>query len=211
MNNTTSTMLRIAVLGSTRGTDLQALLDAQATGTLAPAEIVVVISNKPTAGILERARLAGIKTAAVPSRGCSQSDFEQELLSVLQHYHIDYIFLIGFMKVLSVDFIAKYPMKILNIHPSLLPKYAGGMNLDVHAEVLKNHETETGCTLHYVTADVDAGPIFTQAKVAVLANDTPETLKQRVQQAEQRLLLKAIQQLAGGQLPETHDSATVAA
>lgn len=210
MNNTVEKILRLAVLGSTRGTDLQALLDAQTAGTLAPAEIVVVVSNKPKSYILERARQAGVAVVAIPSKGRSQSEFEQEMLTVLQQHQVDYILLIGFMKVLSADFVAKYPMKILNIHPSLLPKYAGGMNLDVHAEVLKNHETETGCTLHYVTADVDVGPIFAQAKVPVLVNDTPETLKQRVQQAEQELLLKAVQLLADDQLPETSNSDTVA-
>ncbi|MBI2415858.1 MAG: phosphoribosylglycinamide formyltransferase [Candidatus Kerfeldbacteria bacterium] len=187
--------LRLAVLGSTSGTDLAALLTAQQAGQLTPSAIVLVISNRAEAYILERARQANIETIVVPSARRSQADFEADLLNVLQQHHIDYIFLIGFMKILSAHFIAHFSMKILNIHPSLLPKYAGGMNLDVHQQVLNNRDAETGCTLHYVTADVDEGPIVGQERVPVLPHDTAITLKQRVQQAEQKLLLRAIHQL----------------
>lgn len=185
-------MVRIAVLGSTRGTDLQALLDAQAAGQLQGAEIVVVVSNKPDAYILERAQAAGVETVVVASQGKTREEFDTELLRELQQRSIDLIILIGFMRILSPVIIREYAMRIMNIHPSLLPHYAGGMNMDVHAEVLKNQETVTGCTLHYVTEQVDEGPIILQKEVPVLSNDTPETLKARVQVAEQQVLLQGI-------------------
>lgn len=185
--------IRIAVLGSTRGTDLQAILDAQSAGTLHPAKVVLVVSNKPDAYILERAHQANVPTVAIPSKGKTREDFDRELLTVLQDHKIDLVLLIGFMRILSSAIIGQYPQRIMNIHPSLLPKYAGGMNMDVHAEVLKNKETVTGCTLHYVTSTVDEGPIVLQKEVPVLPDDTPETLKTRVQQAEQEVLLQGIQ------------------
>lgn len=186
--------VRIAVLGSTRGTDLQAIVDAQQAGTLAPAHVAVVISNRPNAFILERARSANIDTVVIPSKGKTREEFDIELLNELQKRDIDLIVLIGFMRILSPAIIDHYPQRIMNIHPSLLPKYAGGMNMDVHAEVLNNKETITGCTLHYVTATVDEGPIILQKEVPVLPTDTPETLKERVQQAEQQALLEGIRQ-----------------
>ncbi len=195
-NSNNNGLIRIAVLGSTRGTDLQAILDSQQAGTLQPAKVVLVISNKPAAYILERAQQANVKTVVIPSKGKSREDFDRELLQVLQDHRIDLVLLIGFMRILSPTVIDQYPQRIMNIHPSLLPKYAGGMNMDVHAEVLKNKETITGCTLHYVTSTVDEGPIVLQKEVPVLPNDTPETLKTRVQQAEQVALLEGIKLFA---------------
>ncbi len=194
-------MLRIAVLGSTRGTDLQPLLDAQAQQTLGPAEIVLVISNKPAAEILNKARLAGVEEHAIDTK--DSADFEDQVLSLLQRRKIDLIILIGFMRILSEKFVKAYEHKILNIHPSLLPKYAGGMNMNVHEEVLKNKDAVTGCTLHYVTATVDEGPIYAQKEVPVAADDTPDTLKTKVQLAEQALLLQAVRDLA-----HVHESQT---
>lgn len=189
-----NTSINIAVLGSTRGTDLQAILDAQSAGTLQPAQVVLVVSNKPDAYILERAHQANLPTVVIPSKGKTREDFDRELLQVLQDHKIDLVLLIGFMRILSPTIIDQYPQRIMNIHPSLLPKYAGGMNMDVHAEVLKNKEAVTGCTLHYVTSTVDEGPIILQKEVPVLPDDTPETLKIRVQQAEQQALLEGIHQ-----------------
>ncbi|MDP3970676.1 MAG: phosphoribosylglycinamide formyltransferase [bacterium] len=191
--------VRIAVLGSTRGTDLVALINAQQAGQLKGAEIVTVISNNPKAYILERAQQANLEAVAIPSKGKSRYEFEIELLRVLQTRKIDLILLIGFMRILTETIINAYPNKILNIHPSLLPKYSGGMNMDVHAEVLKNGDAKTGCTLHYVSAEVDAGPILLQEEVVVLPDDTPETLKERVQIAEQVALLKGIEQFVKSQ------------
>lgn len=199
-------MLKIAVLGSTRGMDLPALLAAQRAGQLHNAEIILVISNRADAHILERAKQGDIETQCIESKDKSQEDFEQQLQMLLQRRGINFIVLIGFMKILSGDFVQRYAQRIINIHPSLLPKYAGGMNMDVHAEVLKNHDTVTGCTLHYVTEQVDAGPIILQKEVPVLSDDTSETLKARIQQAEQTCLIEGINQLA-----ESLESATVSA
>lgn len=187
-------MLKIAVLGSTNGTDLQALLDAQVAHQLGEAEIVLVVSNKPPAGILDKARRVGVEAVCIEA--ANQEDFEHQLLNMLQRRKVGLILLIGFMRILSDEFVKQYDHKILNIHPSLLPKYAGGMNLDVHAEVLKHGDAVTGCTLHYVTEQLDGGPIYGQEEVAVLPGDTAETLKTRVQAAEQKLLLRAVHELA---------------
>lgn len=189
-------MLNIAVLGSTRGTDLQALLDAQTAGTLGGAKIALVISNRPDAPILERAKQAGVEAVCIDSKDTTQADFEEQVTLLLKRRDINLILLIGFMKILSADFVKQYDHKILNIHPSLLPKYAGGMNMNVHEEVLKNKDAVTGCTLHYVTAVVDEGPIVMQKEVPVLPADTVDTLKQRVQLAEQDVLVEAIRNLA---------------
>ncbi len=187
-------MLKIAVLGSTNGTDLQALLDAQVAQQLGDTEIVLVVSNKPAAGILDKASRVGVEAVCIEAT--SREDFEHQLLNMLQRRKVDLILLIGFMRILSNEFVKQYDHKILNIHPSLLPKYAGGMNLDVHAEVLKHGDTVTGCTLHYVTEQLDGGPIYGLEEVAVLPGDTPQTLKIRVQAAEQKLLLRAVRELA---------------
>jgi formyltetrahydrofolate-dependent phosphoribosylglycinamide formyltransferase len=189
-------MLRIAVLGSTRGSDLQPLLDAQVAKTLGDAEIVLVISNNPAAEILNKARMAGVEEHAIDSKTVSREDFEEQVLNLLKRRKVDLILLIGFMRILSPEFVKQFDHKILNVHPSLLPKYAGGMNNNVHEEVLKNRETVTGATLHYVTATVDEGPIYAQKEVPVEAADTVETLKAKVQAAEQDLVLAAIKELA---------------
>ena len=187
-----STPVNIAVLGSTRGTDLQAILDAQLAGKLEGAEVKLVVSNNAEAYILERAEQAAVPTAVIPSKGKTRQQFDDELLELLKQHYIDLIILIGFMRILGANFVEHYPNRIMNIHPSLLPKYSGGMNMDVHAEVLKNRDTVSGCTLHYVTPQVDEGPIIVQEEVPVLPDDTPESLKQRVQTAEQVALLKGI-------------------
>lgn len=192
MNNT----LRIAVLGSTRGTDLQPLLKAQQTGTLQPAEIVVVVSDLADAYILERAKSFNIPTVVLPGKGKTRVDYGKELVAVLQDYNIDLVVLIGFMRILSAEVVQAFPQRIINIHPSLLPKYAGGKDLNVHEEVLKNGDTVTGCTLHYVTEDVDEGEIIMQQEVPVLPNDTVDSLKERVQQVEQQVLLQVIKDFA---------------
>jgi formyltetrahydrofolate-dependent phosphoribosylglycinamide formyltransferase len=194
-------MLKIAVLGSTRGTDLQPLLEAQAQKTLGDAEIVLVISNNPAAEILNKARLAGVEDHAIDTK--DRADFEDQVLALLQRRNIDLILLIGFMRILSEKFVKAYDHKILNVHPSLLPKYAGGMNMNVHEEVLKNKDAVTGCTLHYVTANVDEGPIYAQKEVSVAADDTADTLKAKVQLAEQELLLQAVRDLANQHVDQT--------
>ena len=190
--NSEAHTIKVAVLGSTRGTDLQAILDAQAAGTLPGAEVNIVISNRPQAYILERAQQAQVEALVIPSKGRKREEFEKELLLELQKRQIDLIVLIGFMRILTPSFVEHYPDRIMNIHPSLLPKYSGGMNMNIHEEVLKNGDTVTGCTLHYVTSTVDEGPIIMQKEVPVESGDTPESLKDKVQVAEQQVLVQGI-------------------
>jgi phosphoribosylglycinamide formyltransferase-1 len=190
-----NTSVKLAILGSTRGTDLGAILKAIAAGRL-DAAVSVVASNRKSAFILERAREAGIPTEFVSARNKSREEFDRELDARLEPYAPDLILLIGFMRILSPWFVHQWEGRIVNVHPSLLPKYAGGMDTNVHEEVLKNHEKETGCTIHLVTEDVDAGPILLQKRCLVYPDDTAETLKSRVQQLEGEAFIDIIRQFA---------------
>jgi phosphoribosylglycinamide formyltransferase-1 len=175
--------LRLAVLGSTRGTDLQFIIDAIKSDEL-DAKIEVVVSNRKKAFILERARIEGLRSLYVPQKGKTREEFDTEVLEVLDQFKIDLILLIGYMRILSPVFIEKWRGKILNVHPSLLPEFAGGMDSDVHSEVLKAGVGETGCTIHQVDETVDGGEIVLQKKCSVLPEDTADTLKQKVQKLE---------------------------
>ncbi len=192
--------LRLGVLGSTKGTDLQAVIDATRKGLL-NAEIVLVASDKSDAGILEKARTAGIPTFVSDYKQfANRKDAEAAIVAELKAKDVQLVLLIGFMKILTPFFINEFRGRIWNIHPSLLPKYASGMSLDVHKAVLANHEKETGCTLHEVVEKVDAGRIIMQKMCAVMPNDTPESLKERVQRLEQECLVQAIDSAARGKL-----------
>lgn len=184
-------MIRIAVLGSTRGTILNALVTAIKQQHL-PATIELVISNKADAPILERAAGFAIKTCFANPSGLSREAFDGYLAAILDEHKIDLLVLIGYMRILSAEFVASWENKIINIHPSLLPAYSGLMNLAVHQAVLDAGETETGCTVHFVNEQVDAGPIILQKKCPVFPGDTPELLRDRVQQLEGQALVEAI-------------------
>ena len=192
--------LKIGVLGSTKGTDLQAIIDAIEAGRLG-AEIVLVASDKKDAFILERARKHGIETFSVDYKKFESREMaEKEMAMQLKKRKAQLVLLIGFMKILSSGFVSEFKGRIWNIHPSLLPKYAGGMNMNVHEEVLRNGEKETGCTLHEVTEQVDAGKIILQKKTKILPNDTAETLKEKVQKLEQECFLEAIKMVIEGKI-----------
>jgi phosphoribosylglycinamide formyltransferase-1 len=183
--------INLAVFASTRGTDLQAIIDAKNEGSLEHVNIRLVLSNKADCFALERAGNAGIKTVFVDPKGKNRLEFDAECLRICEENEINLIYLIGYMRIISGVLISAYQGKILNIHPSLLPKYPG-MDLDVHAEVIRNGETETGCTLHFVTEDLDAGPIFLQEKVELSKDETPESLKEKVQELEKKLVVKGL-------------------
>lgn len=183
--------VRVGVLSSTRGTNLMAVLSAIEEKKLS-AEIVVVISNKVDAFILERARSHNIPTYFFDPKGLTRENYDQKLSQLLHQYHVDLVVLIGYMRILSNDFVAEWPQKIINVHPSLLPAFAGKMNLEVHRAVLQSGVTETGCTVHSVTEKLDAGPILLQKTCAVLPTDTPEILKARVQVLEGDALVEVI-------------------
>lgn len=184
-------MIRLGVLGSTKGTDLQAILDAISKKIL-KARVSLVISNNKNAYILKRAKNYNIPNYYISHESLSRKNFDSLVAKELKKYKVDLILLIGFMRILSKEFCLEWKDKILNVHPSLLPKYAGGMDSNVHEEVLKNKDLETGCTIHFVTEKLDAGPILVQKRCAVEKNDTPLTLKEKVQVLEGEAFLEAI-------------------
>ena len=182
---------KLAILGSTRGSNLQFILEAIADQIL-DARVEVVVSNRADAYILERARQHGIPHHHVPVNGQSREAYDRQVQQILSHYTIDLILMIGYMRIASAWFVAQWPRKILNIHPSLLPKHAGLMDLAVHQAVLDAGDTETGCTVHFVEPIVDGGEIVLQRACAVGPADTVTSLKQKVQHLEQAALLDSI-------------------
>lgn len=188
-------MIRLGILGSTRGTHLLSLIDAIANRQLS-ADIAIVISNKENAGILERARSHGLPAQFIDAKNLTRETYDQKVSNLFQQYGVDLIVLIGYMRILSAEFVTTWKNKIINVHPSLLPAFAGKMDLEVHRAVLDAGLQETGCTVHYVTAAVDAGPIILQKQCPVLANDTVQSLKERVQVQEAQALVLAINKIA---------------
>ena len=184
-------MIRLGVLGSTNGTDLQTILDAVSAGEL-DAVVAVVISNRTGAYILERAEINNVSAFFISHKGKKREEFDGEITAVLKEHSVDLVLLIGFMRILSPEFCRVWQDRILNVHPSLLPKYAGGMDINVHEEVLKNKDTETGCTIHFVNELVDAGPILIQKKCNVDPDDTVDSLKTKVQTLEGEAFIEAI-------------------
>lgn len=191
-----SKQLRVVILASTRGTDFGALLKEQAQGKLKGVEFVGLIANREC-DALERARLSKVPTFLIAGNA---PDFAAKLLVTVRQLQPDLICLIGFLKILSPEFCQAFQNKILNVHPSLLPKYAGGLNLDVHAALLKNKEKETGMTIHLVTSQVDAGPIICQKSVPVDPTDTPERLKAKVQALEKKWYPEVVRWFRDGKL-----------
>ena len=185
-------MIKLGVIGSTNGTDLQVILDAIGSGKL-NAEVSVVLSNQKNAYILERAKNHNVPVVFTSHKGKSRKEFDAELTAVLQEHGVTLVLLIGFMRILSAEFCRRWQDRLLNVHPSLLPKYGGGLDTNVHEEVLKNGDTETGCTIHFVTDEVDGGPILIQKECNVEAHDTVETLKTKVQKLEGEAFIEAIQ------------------
>ena len=184
-------MIKLGVLGSTNGTDLQAILDAIQAEQL-NATISVVLSNRENAFILERAQNHNVPTSFISHQGKKGEEFDAEITKVLKNHNVDLVLLIGFMRILSDAFCREWRDRILNVHPSLLPKYGGGMDMNVHEEVLKNNDKETGCTIHFVTDKIDGGPILIQKKCDVKPNDTAQSLKAKVQDLEGNAFLEAI-------------------
>jgi len=185
-------MIKIGVLGSTKGTDLQAVINSIDKNELS-AEIAVIISNKEKSYILKRGRNHNIPSIFISHKSKSREEFDREISAVLDNHGVELILLIGFMRILSAEFCQKWRDRLLNVHPSLLPKYAGGMDLNIHEEVLKNGDRETGCTIHFVTEDVDSGPILIQKKCNVDDNETVKSLKTKVQALEGKAFVESIQ------------------
>ncbi len=211
-------ILNIGVLASTKATDLQAVIDAIEAKKL-NARISAVISDKENAYALERARKHNINAVFIDAKAKDIADikdkdkkreaFDKKAAAVLDRYNVNLVLAIGYMRIISPWLVNKYKNKIMNIHPSLLPAFAGGMDKDVHAEVLKAGVKETGCTLHFVDESVDGGPIIMQKKVKVEKNDTVETLKEKVQKAEQEVIVKALELYEKGKIKVSNNKVII--
>lgn len=187
--------INLGIIGSTRGSSLQPVIDAIEAQEL-NAEIKVVLSNKADAGILDRARKHWIPgTYVKPTAGESREAYDEKLFNQLNQYAIDLVVLVGYMKILSTEFVNSFPRAIINIHPSLLPKHAGLINLAVHQSVLDAGETVSGCSVHFVDEGVDTGDVIVQKHCDVMPKDSAESLKSRVQLLEGSALIEAIQLL----------------
>lgn len=186
---------RVAILISGSGSNMVALADSMAGDH--PARPCLVVSNVPRAGGLAKARDRGIPTATVDHRDFKKDReaYERKLISALEAHAPDILCLAGFMRILTPGFVDCYAGRMLNIHPSLLPKYPG---LDTHARALAAGDAEAGCSVHAVTADLDSGPILGQARVPVRPDDSAETLAARVQEQEHRLYPMVLRRFAAG-------------
>lgn len=197
-------MLRIGVLVSGGGTNLQAIIDGVHNGTITNTEIAVVISNNKNAYALERAKSNGIDAKCVsPKDFATREEFNETLIETLDSYNLDLIVLAGCLVVLPEALIKKYTNKIINIHPSLIPAFCGTgfYGLKVHEKALERGVKVTGATCHFVDEGTDTGPIIFQKTVEVLPDDTPEVLQQRVmEQAEWIIMPKAIDYIANGRV-----------
>lgn len=194
---------RIAVLVSGGGTNLQALIDAQKSGLLCSGEIALVVSNNPNAYALERAKNAGIESCVLVKKELgSQQAFEEALASKLEEKGIQLIILAGFMSILSGSFTDKYPKRILNVHPSLIPAFCGEgfYGLRVHEAALEKGVKVTGATVHYVNKIPDGGEIIAQKAVEILPGDTPEVLQKRVMEQAEWLLLPRVAEQVSAQI-----------
>ena len=181
-------MKRLGILISGRGSNFEAIAENVASGAL-PAEIAVVISNRTDARGLEAALSRGLNAVCLPSKGLDREVYDRKLAAELHKHDVDLVCLAGFMRLLSAGFIREFPERILNIHPSLLPAFTG---LDAQHQALAHGVKITGCTVHFVDEDLDAGPIVIQAAVPVLDDDTEETLSARILKQENRIYAEAI-------------------
>lgn len=188
---------RTAILISGRGSNMAALVAAAQSPSF-PAEIVAVVSNRPDAAGLDRAAVSGIATATVDhTTFASRGEFEASLDTALSEFGVELICLAGFMRILSPAFVNRWRGRVINIHPSLLPAFPG---LNTHTLVLLSGAREHGCTVHFVTEELDGGPVIAQAEVPVLPGDSPETLAARVLVAEHHLYPLALADVASGRI-----------
>lgn len=187
-------MKRLGILISGRGSNFEAIADNVAAGTI-PAEIAVVISNRPEAKGVETARRRGLNAVCLPSKGLDREIYDRMLLEELRQHDVDLVCLAGFMRLLSAMFVREFPLRILNIHPSLLPAFPG---LDAQHQALEHGVKVSGCTVHFVDERLDAGPIVIQAVVPVLNEDTVETLSARILKEEHRIYSEAINVVLSG-------------
>jgi phosphoribosylglycinamide formyltransferase 1 len=180
---------RIGILLSGRGSNFEALADSVAAGRIPNAEIAVVISNREGAPGIERAAARGLDARVLPSKGLEREAYDRQVAAVLQQKAVELVCLAGYMRLLSPFFVAAFPGRILNIHPSLLPAFPG---LESQRQALEHGAKFSGCTVHFVDENLDAGPIVLQAVVPIEDADTPETLSERVLREEHRIYSEAV-------------------
>ncbi len=180
---------RIGVLLSGRGSNFEALAESVAAGRIPNAEIAIVVSNREGAPGVQRAEAHGIKTSVIPSKGLEREAYDRQVAAVLDEHKVDLICLAGYMRLLSPYFVAKFPNRILNIHPSLLPSFPG---LESQRQALEYGVKLAGCSVHFVDENLDAGPIILQAAVPVKDDDTEETLSGRILKEEHRIYSEAV-------------------
>ena len=183
--------LKLVILGSTRGTNMQAIIDAINSNVI-DASVEIVLSNKKEAFVLQRAEDNNITHKFISTKDKTREQYDELLISEINSHNPDLILLIGFMRILSEKFTNEFNGKILNVHPSLLPKHSGLMDLAVHQSVLDAGDVESGCTIHQVNELVDGGKIELQLKCAVEQNDIAESLKDRVQALESKAWVEVI-------------------
>ncbi len=187
-------MKRLGILLSGRGSNFEAIADNVQRGLLA-AEIAVVISNRPEARGIESARSRGLPAVVLPSQGVSRAEHDRRIVAELQQHRVDLVCLAGFMRLLSAEFCGAFPLRVLNIHPSLLPAFPG---LHAQRQALEHGAKISGCTVHFVDQQLDAGPIVSQAAVPVLDDDTEDTLAARILVEEHRIYSQAIALVLSG-------------
>jgi phosphoribosylglycinamide formyltransferase-1 len=183
------TKKRIGVLLSGRGSNFEALADSIAAGRIPNAEIAIVISNRENAPGIEKAQARGIPAQVIPSRGLEREAYDKLVIAALEETKVDLVCLAGYMRLLSPAFVAAFRGRILNIHPSLLPAFPG---LESQRQALEHGAKFSGCTVHFVDENLDAGPIILQAAVPIRDDDTPETLSERVLKEEHRIYTEAV-------------------
>ena len=180
---------RIGVLLSGRGSNFEALAESVAAGRIPNAEIAIVVSNREGAPGIDRAKARGIATRVIPSKGLEREVYDRQVAAVLDEHKVDLVCLAGYMRLLSPYFVAKFPNRILNIHPSLLPSFPG---LESQRQALEHGVKFAGCTVHFVDENLDAGPIIVQAAVPVKDDDTEATLTERILKEEHRIYSEAV-------------------
>jgi phosphoribosylglycinamide formyltransferase-1 len=184
-------MSRLGVLLSGRGSNFQAIAARVSVGEI-PAEIVVVIANRPDAPGLDAARRLGLTAVSLPSKGLDRESYDRQLIATLKEHNVEWVILAGYMRILSAEFIRAFPQRILNIHPSLLPSFPG---LDAQHQAFDYGVKISGCTVHFVDEHLDHGPIVMQAQVPVDPSDTAETLSAKILTQEHRIYSESLRRL----------------
>ena len=187
--------MRIGILISGRGSNMVALIDAVKSGEIPHSEIALVISDKPNAAGLAKARERNVETMVIERKGRTREEHDAEMIAELKRRGVELICLAGYMRLLSRDFIQAFPGKIINIHPSLLPSFTG---IDEQHQALEHGAKVSGCTVHFVNEDLDAGPVILQREVKVFEDDTVETLSSRILEQEHLAYVEAVKGIVTG-------------